>query len=79
MLGGDSLNHLSEHTKHLLDRASYCLAGLSGAVSYATLMDGLNLAAVLIAILSGLVSLSWGLCRWRDRIKFGPHKGGGND
>lgn len=74
MLGG-ILDHLSEHTKHLLDRASYCLAGVSGLVSYSTLMDGLNLAAVLIAIASGLVSLSWGMCRWRDRIKYGPAKG----
>lgn len=67
-----SLHDLSEHTKLLIDRASYGLAGLAGAVSYTSLMDGLNLAAVVIAILSGLVSLGWGLCRWRDRIKYGP-------
>ena len=66
------VSELSEHTKHIVDRASYCLAGLSGAISYTALMDTLNMAAVIIAILSGLVSLGWGLCRWRDRIKYGP-------
>jgi hypothetical protein len=67
-----SLHDLSEHTKLVIDRASYGLAAVSGAVSYTSLMDGLNLAAVIIAILSGLVSLGWGLCRVRDRIKYGP-------
>lgn len=75
MLGG-ILSELGEHTKRLLDHVSFLLAGISGAVSYATLMATLNMAAVIIAVLSGLVSLSWGVWRWRDRIKYGPPKGG---
>lgn len=70
-----SLHDMSEPTKRLFDFASFGLAGVSGAVSYANIMASLNLAAVVIAILSGLVSLAWGLWRWRDRIKYGPHKG----
>lgn len=65
-----TLHDLGEPTKRLLDYGSMMLAGVSGA----TIMAGLNMAAVVIAILSGLVSLSWGLCRWRDRLKYGPPK-----
>lgn len=60
------LDHLSDQAKQGLDRASYCLAGVSGsAITYANVMDALNMAAVIIAILSGLASLGWTIWRWR--------------
>lgn len=53
------------------DRAAYLSAGVSGVFFALSFWQAVALG---VAILSGLVSLSLGLMRWHDRIKYGPGK-----
>lgn len=65
-----SLHDWPETVKRMMDGGAFLLAGVSAA----TAMAALNIAAVILSCLAALVSISWGLCRWRDRIKYGPPK-----
>jgi hypothetical protein len=51
------------------ERGAYLFAGVSGAFFALSFWQAVALG---VAILSGLVSLSLGIMRWHDRLKYGP-------
>ena len=53
------------------ERGAYLFAGVSGVFFALSFWQAVALG---VAILSGLVSLSLGIMRWHDRIKYGPSK-----
>lgn len=62
------MHDLSERTKQLMDLGSIAFAGVAGALTLAN-------AALIVSIVAGAVSVTLGVIRIYDRVKYGRQPG----